>query len=56
MSIFYLAIGGVGGILFAVTFPDVAQTIHDGIFPFLEGVAEKVKDIVIDLVKEEVLK
>ena len=55
-SLIYIGIGIVGGIVFAVSYPDTATLINDSLMPTVSVIIDKVKEITIDIFKEEILK
>ena len=53
--IIHVGIGLVGGIIFSVAYPELAQSINDSIYPTISGLIETLKNMAIDSLKRELL-
>ncbi len=53
--IIHVGIGLVGGIVFSVAYPELAQSVNDSLQPTIQMFAEKVSEISIQILKEQIL-
>ncbi len=53
--IVHVGIGLVGGIIFSVAYPELAQSINDSLQPTIQMFGEKISEISIQILKEQIL-
>ena len=53
--IIYTGIGIVVGIMFGIAYPDTAQILNDSLEPTLQSFGEKISDISIQILKDQIL-
>jgi len=53
--IIYTGIGIVVGIMFGIAYPDTAQILNDSLEPTLQSLGEKISDISIQILKDQIL-
>jgi hypothetical protein len=50
----YIPVGVAIGIMFSSAYPESAQGINDALLPTVQSIGEKLKDILVDIVKDNV--
>lgn len=53
--IIHVGIGLVGGIVFSVAYPELAQSVNDSLQPTIQAFGEKISEISIQILKEQIL-
>ncbi len=53
--IVHVGIGLVGGIIFSVAYPELAQSVNDSLQPTIQMFGEKISEISIQILKEQIL-
>jgi|SaaInlStandDraft_3_1057020.scaffolds.fasta_scaffold655484_1 hypothetical protein len=53
--IIHVGIGLVGGIIFSVAYPELAQSVNDSLQPTIQMFGEKISEISIQILKEQIL-
>ena len=53
--IIHTGIGIVVGIMFGIAYPDTAQILNDSLEPTLQSFGEKISDISIQILKDQIL-
>ena len=52
--IIYIPVGITIGIMFSAAYPESSQAINDALLPTFLAIGEKIKEIVVDLIRENV--
>lgn len=52
--IIYIPVGITIGIMFSAAYPESAIAINDALLPTIQAIGEKIKEIAVDLIKENV--
>jgi hypothetical protein len=53
--VIHVGIGLVGGIIFSVAYPELAQSVNDSLQPTIQIFGEKISEISIQILKEQIL-
>ncbi len=53
--VIHVGIGLVGVIIFSVAYPELAQSVNDSLQPTIQMFGEKISEISIQILKEQIL-